>query len=194
MSPRVDYERRGHSYARFRRTDPRIAERIHAALRDARTVLNHWEPPEAGLAELRRVARGPVVVFTFELDSLPTWHQGHLAEGLAIERRRFPSMTPIAAALGGRVRVERVPTPGGCVDGFFEAFWRRPEAFARSRCSGVAVDLGAAGAGRRGTDRGAPGRGAGVRRLGRRAWPSSNGGRRSMAPCGWSSPKVPEDG
>jgi hypothetical protein len=24
--------------------------------------------------------------------------------------------------------VERIPTPGDCVDGFFEAFWRRPEA------------------------------------------------------------------
>lgn len=32
------------------------------------------------------------------------------------------------AALGGRTRVERVPTPGDCVDGFFEAFWARPEA------------------------------------------------------------------
>ncbi len=24
--------------------------------------------------------------------------------------------------------MERIPTPGDCVDGFFEAFWRRPEA------------------------------------------------------------------
>ena len=24
--------------------------------------------------------------------------------------------------------VERIPTPGDCADGFFEAFWRRPEA------------------------------------------------------------------
>jgi len=27
----------------------------------------------------------------------------------------------------GRTRVERIPTPGDCTDGFFEAFWRRPE-------------------------------------------------------------------
>lgn len=188
MSRRVDYERHGRTYARFRRTDPRIAARIHAALGGARTVLNvgagagsyepddrwvlavepsatmraqrpaeaapaidaraealpfdddavdaamacitihHWDPPETGLAELRRVARGPVVVFTFELDGLPAWQQEHLAEGLAIERPRFPSMQRIAAALGGQVKVQRVPTPGDCVDGFFEAFWRRPEA------------------------------------------------------------------
>jgi SAM-dependent methyltransferase len=91
-------------------------------------TVHHWDPPEAGLAELRRVARGPVVVFTFDLDHLPPWQQEHLHEGLVIERTRFPAPDRIAAALGGRTRIERIPTPGDCVDGFFEAFWRRPEA------------------------------------------------------------------
>lgn len=90
-------------------------------------TIHHWEPPQAGLAELRRVARGPVVVFSFDLDRLPAWQQQHLAEGLAIERPRFPSLDAVAAALGGRTHVERIPTPGDCTDGFFEAFWRRPE-------------------------------------------------------------------
>ncbi|MEY2442725.1 MAG: hypothetical protein QOJ46_2151 [bacterium] len=186
--PRVDYERHGRTYARHRRADPRIAARIHAALGDARSVVNvgagagsyephdrdvlavepsatmraqrppgaapaiearaealpfddgsfdaamacitihHWEPPERGLAELRRVARGPVAVLTFDLDALPAWQRDHLAEGLEIERPRFPAIAAVVAALGGRVRVERIPTPGDCVDGFFEAFWRRPEA------------------------------------------------------------------
>jgi SAM-dependent methyltransferase len=90
-------------------------------------TIHHWEPPEAGLAELRRVARGPVVVFTFDLDRLPAWQQQHLAEGLAIERPRFSPLDAVAAALGGRTRVERIPTPADCADGFFEAFWNRPE-------------------------------------------------------------------
>ena len=188
MSPRVDYERHGTTYAEHRRPDPRIAARVHAALGDARTVLDvgagtgsyepadrwvlavepsatmraqrppqaapaidavaeqlplddgsvdaamacvtihHWQPPEAGLRELRRVARGPVVVLTFDLDGLPAWQHEHLAEGLAIERPRFPAPAAVAAALGGRTRIERIPTPGDCTDGFFEAFWRRPEA------------------------------------------------------------------
>lgn len=187
MGPRVDYERHGRTYARHRRADPRIAARVHAALGDARTVLNvgagtgsyepgdrwvlavepsgtmraqrpvgaapaiaaraealpfddgavdaamacitihHWEPPEAGLAELRRVARGAVVVLTFDLDSLPDWQKDFLREGLQIERPRFPAVERVAAALGGRTRVERIATPGDCRDGFFEAFWRRPE-------------------------------------------------------------------
>lgn len=188
MPPRVDYERHGRTYARHRQADPRIAARIHAALGDARTVLNvgagagsyepddrwvlavepsatmraqrppgaapaiaaraealplddgavdaamacvtihHWEPPEAGLRELRRVARGPVAVFTFDLDALPAWQKQYLREGYEIERPRFPSMRRIADALGGRTRVERIPTPADCRDGFFEAFWNRPEA------------------------------------------------------------------
>lgn len=35
-----DYERHGDGYAELRRTDPRIAAMVHAALGDARTVLN----------------------------------------------------------------------------------------------------------------------------------------------------------
>jgi SAM-dependent methyltransferase len=90
-------------------------------------TIHHWQPPEAGLAEMRRVARGPVVVFTFELDSLPEWQKDYLAAGLELERPRFQSIESVAAALGGRAWVERIPTPADCTDGFFEAYWNRPE-------------------------------------------------------------------
>lgn len=91
-------------------------------------TIHHWEPPGAGLAELRRVARGPVVILTFDLDGLPAWQQEHLAEGLVVERPRFGALEDVAAALGGDARIERISTPADCRDGFFEAFWRRPEA------------------------------------------------------------------
>lgn len=115
---------------------PAIAARAEALPLDddavdaamACVTIHHWEPPDAGLAEMRRVARLRVVVFTFELEGLPAWQQDYLAEALAIERPRFPSLERIADALGGDVRVEHIPTPGDCLDGFFEAFWRRPEA------------------------------------------------------------------
>ena len=62
---------------------PAIAARAEALPLDddavdaamACVTIHHWEPPQAGLAELRRVARGPVVVFTFDLDALPAWQQ-----------------------------------------------------------------------------------------------------------------------
>ncbi len=90
-------------------------------------TIHHWRPPETGLAEMRRVARGPVVVFTFDLAALPAWQREHLREGLALEGPRFPTVDAVAAALGGRTRIERIPTPADCRDGFFEAFWNRPE-------------------------------------------------------------------
>lgn len=91
-------------------------------------TIHHWQPQAEGLRELRRVARGPVVVFTFELDSLIPWQQQYLAEAIALERPRFPSTDTITDVLGGRTSVETIPTPRDCTDGFFEAFWNRPEA------------------------------------------------------------------
>jgi SAM-dependent methyltransferase len=91
-------------------------------------TIHHWEPPEAGLAELRRVARGRVVVLSVDLDALPLWQRTYIGEGVAIERFRVPTIDAVVAALGGRTHVEHVPTPGDCVDGFIEAFWSRPEA------------------------------------------------------------------
>ncbi len=91
-------------------------------------TVHHWDPPAAGLAELRRVARGPVAILTFELDALVPWQEDFLAPALAVERPRFGPVTAVAAALGGRTRIETVPTPADCVDGFFDAHWNRPEA------------------------------------------------------------------
>ncbi|MFT3864864.1 MAG: methyltransferase domain-containing protein [Solirubrobacterales bacterium] len=91
-------------------------------------TIHHWQDRAGGLAELRRVARGPVVVFTFELADLIGWQRDYFAAAVAIEQPRFGTVEQVAAELGGEVRVERIPTPADCVDGFFEAFWNRPEA------------------------------------------------------------------
>ncbi|MDQ6748951.1 MAG: class I SAM-dependent methyltransferase [Candidatus Dormibacteraeota bacterium] len=99
---------------------------VDAAL--ACVTIHHWDPPESGLAELARVARRRVVVLTFDLEHLPAWQLEYLGEGLTIEGPRFPELGTIADALGGDVRVESIPTPADCQDGFFEAYWNRPEA------------------------------------------------------------------
>jgi SAM-dependent methyltransferase len=91
-------------------------------------TIHHWPERARGLAELRRVARGPVVVFTFDLADLIGWQRDYLAPALTLEVPRFGTPEEIAAELGGATRIETIPTPADCADGFFEAFWNRPEA------------------------------------------------------------------
>jgi SAM-dependent methyltransferase len=184
------YDTIGATYTATRRTEPRIAARVWAALGDARTVLNvgagtgsyepsdrnviavepsalmraqrpagaapcvaaiaeslpfkdqcfdaamafatvhHWQDPMAGLREMRRVARR-VVVFTFDgSDSawrLRFWLTRDYLPEVADFLVDWPALTDLARAIGARS--EPVLIPWDCADGFFEAYWRRPEAY-----------------------------------------------------------------
>lgn len=96
----------------------------------ATVTVHQWPDPGRGLAELRRVARGPVVVLTFDGDALDRlWLAEYAPELIAAERRRYPAVSAIAAAVGSGTEVIEVPIPIDCVDGFTEAFYARPEQF-----------------------------------------------------------------
>ena len=186
------YDTIGATYAATRRTEPRIAAQIWAALGDSRTVLNvgagagsyepsdrevtavepsavmraqrpvgaarcvvanaeslpfedqsfdaamalatvhHWHDPIAGLREMQRVARR-VVVFTCDT-SERSWRgrfwltRDYLPE---IGASRVGLATELARAIGAHM--EPVLIPWDCADGFFEAYWRRPEAYLDER-------------------------------------------------------------
>ena len=94
----------------------------------ASLTIHHWEDRALGLAEMRRVARGRVVILTFDLDRLPAWQQEHFGELIEVEGPRFGRPDEIEAELGGRARTETILTPVDCTDGFIQAFWARPEA------------------------------------------------------------------
>jgi SAM-dependent methyltransferase len=100
---------------------------------------HHWDDRAAGLRELRRIARRQVVLFTWDprfreafwltRDYMPASRR--LIHGMAIE--------DIASCLGG-ARVVPVPVPWDCRDGFYHAFWRRPEAYLDERVrAGISV-------------------------------------------------------
>ncbi len=189
MSNAPLYDTIGATYTVTRRTEPRIAAQIWAALGDARTVLNvgagtgsyeptdrdvlavepsalmrsqrhpdaapclagsaenlpfddqsfdaamavctihHWQDPIAGLREMQRVARR-VVVFLFDTsDPGQFWlTRDYLPEFAELGGVRVLAALPeLTGAIGART--EPVPIPWDCADGFFEAYWRRPEAY-----------------------------------------------------------------
>src|SRR6478672_8581358 len=186
------YDTIGATYTVTRRTEPRIAAQVWAALGDARTVLNvgagtgsyeppdrevtavepsavmraqrpagaarcvaaaaeslpfenqsfdaamafatvhHWQDPIAGLREMQRVARR-VVVFTCDTNDRSWRHRFWLTRDYLtdVAGSRLGLATELACAIGATA--EPVLVPWDCVDGFFEAYWRRPEAYLDER-------------------------------------------------------------
>ena len=92
-------------------------------------TLHHWSDLRAGCAELRRVARDRVVVFSWDPTYVGRMWLGpeYFPQYSREDAEGFPSLAEQAAALGAEAKV--VPIPWDCRDGFFSAFWRRPEAY-----------------------------------------------------------------
>ena len=94
-------------------------------------TIDHWQDPIAGLREMRRVARR-VVVFTKDFsDPDRFWlNRDYLPEFAGLWAGR-PSLTELARSIGARL--ELVLIPWDCADGFYHAYWRRPEAYLDER-------------------------------------------------------------
>jgi SAM-dependent methyltransferase len=199
------YDTIGQGYSQTRHEDPRFRAQIHAALADARTVVNvgagagayepsdrhviaiepsdvmaaqrsrdrapairasagciplrdnsvdaamailsvhHWdEEREKGVRELRRVARGAVVILTYDASvSAAMWLMAdYLPEVVALDLRIFPPPEQLADWLGGTVRIEKVPISSDTPDWMLGSFWAHPERVldpkARAATSGFA--------------------------------------------------------
>jgi len=93
-------------------------------------TVHHWQDPIAGLREMRRVAQR-VVVFTHDTSDIGWRRRFWLSRDYLPEVADLlvgrPSLTELANAIGART--EPVLIPWDCADGFFEAYWRRPEAY-----------------------------------------------------------------
>jgi SAM-dependent methyltransferase len=199
------YDAIGQGYAARRREDPGVRAVLHAALGEARTVVNvgagagsyepgdrlvvavepsdvmaaqrpaglapairagagelplrdgsvdaamavmtvhHWDADlERGLRELRRVARGPVVVLTFDpvVSGAMLLMADYLTEVAAFERETCPAPERIAALLGGHAEVRTLPVARDTPDHTLLSFWAHPERVldpaARAATSGFA--------------------------------------------------------
>ncbi|MEV0317984.1 class I SAM-dependent methyltransferase [Streptomyces sp. NPDC050658] len=91
--------------------------------------VHEWPDVEAGLREMRRVTRGPVVVLTRDPARVRDfWLYEYAPEVLDTEARRHPPLDRLTAALAGTTTIEPVPIPLDRADGFNEAYYGRPEA------------------------------------------------------------------
>jgi SAM-dependent methyltransferase len=101
---------------------------VDAAL--AVLTIHHWTDLATGIAELRRVARRRIVVLTWDPSVFSEFWllRDYLADAAAVSDRHAASARDLTQHLPG-ARIEAVPVPHDCADGFGAAFWRRPQAY-----------------------------------------------------------------
>jgi SAM-dependent methyltransferase len=91
-------------------------------------TVHQWHDMAAGLAAMRRVTRGPVVILSCDPTLLDRfWLIEYAPEAIAVEAQRYPHMEAIAEGLGGIIEILPVDIPLSCTDGFSEAYYGRPE-------------------------------------------------------------------
>ena len=103
-------------------------------------TIHHWRDWRAGLREAIRVARGQVVLLTWDPESAGFWLQDYVPHVLEADRRRFPSLDALQGELADS-QVVPVRIPHDCVDGFMGAFWRRPAAYLDPQVHGAISSL-----------------------------------------------------
>ncbi len=93
-------------------------------------TVHHWADVKAGIAELRRIARRRIVILTWDSRVFRRFWlvSEYVPQAAAFDETRAVPVDRLVALLGG-ARVEPVPVPHDCTDGFGAAFWRRPEAY-----------------------------------------------------------------
>ncbi|QIG54027.1 methyltransferase domain-containing protein [Altererythrobacter sp. BO-6] len=91
-------------------------------------TIHHWSDQAKGLAEMRRVARGPVVLLTFDPAFRGAWQMEYWPQLVTLDEDQMPPLDFYERHLGP-VDIETVPVPHDCSDGFLYAYWRRPEAY-----------------------------------------------------------------
>jgi SAM-dependent methyltransferase len=92
-------------------------------------TIHHWTDVELGLGEMQRVARGQVVFMFSHVTANDLWLLAdYFPEVRDLETEKPPTPEAVAAMLDA-TRVETVPVPSDCIDGFGGCFWNRPEAY-----------------------------------------------------------------
>lgn len=104
-------------------------ESFDAAL--AVLTVHHWGDLVGGLKEMTRVSLDRQVIVTWDqqvADERFWFIRDYAPEMIPIERAKCPPLDTIERLLG-RVTTAPLMIPADCTDGFFAAYWRRPEMY-----------------------------------------------------------------
>jgi len=94
-------------------------------------TIHHWTDWRQGLAEVKRVTRRRIVLVTapdvFRQEA-PFWIKDYFPGIEAWDRLHMQPLADVLKELWP-ARVETLPVPHDCTDGFCGAYWRRPKAY-----------------------------------------------------------------
>jgi SAM-dependent methyltransferase len=96
----------------------------------ATLTIHHWTDWRLGLAEVKRVTRRRIVILTADVfrDDTPFWVKDYFPGIDTWDRVHVQPIPDLLAELWP-ARVDVLPVPSDCSDGFFGAYWRRPAAY-----------------------------------------------------------------
>ena len=95
-------------------------------------TVHHWSDVEAGLLEMRRIAKNRVAILTFDPAGPYFWLADYIPEIVELDQPIMPVLGAYDRILG-KASVQIVPVPHDCTDGFLGAYWRRPRAYLDAR-------------------------------------------------------------
>ena len=90
-------------------------------------TVHHWSDVRGGLSELRRVSHRQVLLVHDRDLCDYYWITEYFPEILAVPSEQHPAVDQLCRSLEV-IRIETLPIPADCSDGFCSAFWARPEA------------------------------------------------------------------
>ena len=112
---------------RFGGSQRSFPSRVSFAAGMAILTVHHWRDPAMGLAELRRVVRGPVAVMSWDAEVFNNfWMVSEYVPATRTLDRDGPPRR-LSQDRPGAGKVETVAVPADCRDGFYAAWWRRPK-------------------------------------------------------------------
>jgi len=95
-------------------------------------TIHHWTDKPKGVAEMRRVSRGPLVFLTYDPSFRDFWLLDYLPALVTLDEGKMPGIDDFERWIGP-VEIVPVPIPHDCTDGFVAGYWRRPSAYLEER-------------------------------------------------------------